>query len=90
MAKAHDSAVLVWDRNPAEDKFLLTEDNNALEEVFPSYFIEDFRIDTPGGFPDKGISIAICKKVILLHYGIIHVEKNDKDVTRVIFTIEKK
>ena len=71
-------------------KFLLTEDNNALEEVFPSYFFEDFRIDTPGGFPDKGISIAICKKVILLHYGIIHVEKNDKDVTRVIFTIEKK
>lgn len=71
-------------------KFSLTEDNNALEEVFPSYLFEDFRIDTPGGFPDKGISVAICKKVILLHHGIIYVEKGEKGIASVVFTIEKK
>jgi light-regulated signal transduction histidine kinase (bacteriophytochrome) len=71
-------------------KFLLTGDNNVLEEVFPSHLFEDFRIDTPGGFPDKGISVAICKKVILLHYGIIYVEKDGEGHASVIFTIEKK
>ena len=71
-------------------KFLFTGDNNVLEEVFPSHLFEDFRIDTPGGFPDKGISVAICKKVILLHHGIIQVEKDEKGIASVIFTIEKK